>query len=536
MAWSAVLLALTSLPYALGVVLSTPEERFGGFVIGVEDSNSYLAKMRQGARGEWLFHLPYTSEEHTGALVYPFYLLLGKLARLMGLSFLTTYHLARWSCGLALLMAAYAFASHFTPWVAVRRTSLLLVAFSGGLGWFLLAWRRMDWLGSPPVDFILPEGFAFLAVYAFPHVALAQALLLVGLVAALKGLGGKGASWALLGGAVFLLSGLIVPFYVAIAYAVLGAYLLALWVRRGAPPVREARLGLMAALLPGFSLTYHLWVFSHNFAFRTWAAQNRVLSPHPLHYVLGYAPLGIPALGGLRWALTRRSEKGLFLASWVLTIPLLLYLPFNLQRRLAGGFQVALAVLASQGLIRYVLPSAVRTPWIRRLRRFPRYSVRGLWRFLLVTFVLMTTLTPLLLLAATSMEVARRPPLLFHSQAEFQAWGWLEENTSPHEVVLASYHTGNLIPAWAGNRVFLGHGSETLHSAYKRELVARFFQAETGDAFRQQLLCRYGIAYLYYGPHERILGDFDPGDSPYLEEVYRNREVTIYRVRGCATS
>ncbi|HHN93967.1 MAG TPA: hypothetical protein ENK17_04300, partial [Anaerolineae bacterium] len=43
---SAVILLLTSLPYLYGLLLSSPEAQFGGFVIGVEDGNSYLAKMR----------------------------------------------------------------------------------------------------------------------------------------------------------------------------------------------------------------------------------------------------------------------------------------------------------------------------------------------------------------------------------------------------------------------------------------------------------------------------------------------------------
>ncbi|MEJ2210927.1 MAG: hypothetical protein P8129_18070, partial [Anaerolineae bacterium] len=55
---------------------------FGGFVYNNEDGNSYIAKMRLGARGEWLFHLPYTPEEHEGALVYPFHLAQDQVERI----------------------------------------------------------------------------------------------------------------------------------------------------------------------------------------------------------------------------------------------------------------------------------------------------------------------------------------------------------------------------------------------------------------------------------------------------------------------
>ena len=57
--------------------------QFGGAVYNVEDVHSYLADMRQGWRGEWLFHNPYTPEDHPGSLIYLHYLLLGKVAGLM---------------------------------------------------------------------------------------------------------------------------------------------------------------------------------------------------------------------------------------------------------------------------------------------------------------------------------------------------------------------------------------------------------------------------------------------------------------------
>ena len=47
--WGAVLLVLSNLPTVLGAILSSPEAVFGGAVYNVEDTNSYIAKMRQGA-------------------------------------------------------------------------------------------------------------------------------------------------------------------------------------------------------------------------------------------------------------------------------------------------------------------------------------------------------------------------------------------------------------------------------------------------------------------------------------------------------
>ena len=80
--WIAVAVIVTSAPYLVGWLRSTPDRTFGGFAFAIEDGYSYLAKMKQGAEGSWLFRLPYTSEAHTPTIFYIFYLLLGKLSAL----------------------------------------------------------------------------------------------------------------------------------------------------------------------------------------------------------------------------------------------------------------------------------------------------------------------------------------------------------------------------------------------------------------------------------------------------------------------
>jgi hypothetical protein len=145
-AWAALALLLANVPLLLGWSLSTPEMSFGGAVYDVEDVYSYLANMRQGWRGEWLYHNLYTPEDHPGSLIYLHYLLLGKAAAWSGLSLEATYHLARVACGALLLFVVYGFVARLTPHRAVRRVAFLLAAFSGGLGWLLIVLGRGDWL------------------------------------------------------------------------------------------------------------------------------------------------------------------------------------------------------------------------------------------------------------------------------------------------------------------------------------------------------------------------------------------------------
>src|SRR5512137_1648682 len=180
--WIAVALFVTSVPYLVGWLRSTPDRVFGGFAFAIEDGYSYLSKMKQGADGLWLFQLPYTSEAHTPTIFYLFHLLLGKFSALTGLSTPLVYHLARLLFDAILLAVIYRFIALFTAWRPVRRIAFLLIVFSGGLGWLLILLGQINWLNSAPIDLISPEAYTFLILYGFPHLALARTLLLLGLI------------------------------------------------------------------------------------------------------------------------------------------------------------------------------------------------------------------------------------------------------------------------------------------------------------------------------------------------------------------
>ncbi len=62
------------------------------------------------------------------------------------------------------------------------------------------------------------------------------------------------------------------------------------------------------------------------------------------------------------------------------------------------------------------------------------------------------------------------------------------------------------------------------------EEAKTFFSPSATEEWRRALLARYNIDYLFYGPRERALVGFEPEKAGYLEKVYANSLVTIYRV------
>ena len=280
--WTAVALVVSNVPTLLGVALSTPAVQFGGTVYGVEDANSYLAKMRQGARGAWLFHIPYTAEAHPGTIIYIHYLLLGKVAALTGLSPEVVYQAARLACSALLLVAVYEFVARFTLSRAIRLVAFLLVAFSGGMGWLLTLLGRSQWLGSLPLDMISPESYVFLTLYAPPHIALATACLLWGLPRIRDGAAKHDPGPVLAGTVAYLVAALIGAFYLVPFVALLGVDWLVSTLRHRRPDWR-ALLSIVLSCLPaGAVIGYDYTYFVFDPVYRVWAAQNLVPSLHPL--------------------------------------------------------------------------------------------------------------------------------------------------------------------------------------------------------------------------------------------------------------
>lgn len=505
---SLAVLLFASLPILYAWSQADTDHVFTGFVYNTEDSNSYIAKMRLGARGAWLFYLVYTPEEHEGALVYTFYLLLGKIAAGLGLPFVLIYHLARALLGLGLLLTVYAFVARFTPDVVTRRVAWVLVAIGSGLGWLLTILGATHWLGNLPLDFWVPEAYAFLVLYSLPHLALAEALLLWAILWTLYAFENRELRWCLYAGLAAFFMAWILPFYAGVLAAALGAYLLALFIRRRRIPWQEASLTALTGLGALPPVVYSVWIFTTNDAFATWAAQNRILSPHPLHYLLGFALLLLPAVWGALQAIRQREEHWLLPVAWTLIVPLLLYIPFNLQRRMIAAVQVPLALLAAVGLL----------AWFRSKR------------LALVAYIAVASLSNLLLIAGSLGPIHQQTTPIYRPGAEVSALEWLGARAKPDERVLASFKTGNIVPVWTDLRVFAGHGPETLHNNKKKDDIHHFFQPETSDDWRQALLCDFGIDYVFYGPYERDLGDWHPDEAPYLITLYNEQGRTIYQV------
>jgi hypothetical protein len=283
-------------------------------------------------------------------------------------------------------------------------------------------------------------------------------------------------------------------------------------------------------LIPAPLYLYYLSVWRNNEVFRLWDAQaGTPAAPWP-HYLIAFGPLLL--LAGLFW--WKRPEKRpqfTILWVWILTAALLLYSPLNPQRRFIQGVHVPLAVLAAAGFVQVLLPRWQNGRFWQKLITHPRYETAKLRRFVIMIFLLGMSLSNIYLwLDVTRIAALEQPDLFFRPAAEAEAIDWLRENVDDTAVILGSYQTGNYVAAQAGQRVMLGHWAETVDFAGKETAVNQFFDGKTSDAWRQDMLVNFNVSYVWFGPREQALGDFDPETAVYLTKVYQNPTITIFYV------
>lgn len=512
--WSILIVGLTCLPYLYSYLVAPDDMQFTGLLSNPTDGNSYLAKMRQGAQGSWLFHLPYTSEDHDGAFIFTYYLFLGRLSAFLGLPLILTYHLGRVVNSFILLFVAYCFVSLFEFDRRSRRAAFLLIGLSSGLGWLAVPFNVFA------LDLWVPEAITFYSIFANPHFPLAVALMLLTFAFVLvpsqaesrdsQPSRGKETILAALSS---LLLGNVQPFCVITVYSVLSGYFVLRLLKERSLPWPEILRGVVAGIVTAPVIAYDYYVYTFNPVLHAWSEQNVTPSPSPWAYAIAYGFVLALAVGGMVLATRHRSKADLFLLSWVIVNGLLLYAPFSLQRRLVTGLHIPLCILAVMALFRYVLP------------RFS--TARG--TLILGALIVLTVPSNLIVLMASMAGATQQDSRLYLYRDEAEAMTWLEENTQPTDIVLASPEMGLFIPAWAGNRVLYGHPFETIKATEKRALVEAFFQAQT-ESTRRGIIESHDITYVFYGPRERALSRDRLETAPLLIEAYANPDVTIYGV------
>lgn len=502
---SAFVLTLASLPYLVCVWAAGSELTFSGLLMNPADGFAYLAKMRLGLAGDWLYRMPFTLEESQGAFMFSYYLALGHLARIVDLPLPLVFHLARVVNGFLMLWLSYQLIARVTEDIALRRLMWWIVAIGSGLGWLVMKFG----LGySYYYQIAIVSSGTFYALLNSVHTLLTMALMLMIFIAVLET--EKVPAWRMAVAALLsLLLGVLNPIIPLMVDMILGGALLAIWWRDRVFPTSRFIAVVVAGLCTAPLLIYMLLAIDADPSLRAFAAGNVNLTPSPVGLLLSYGLLWLLLIPGLRIAWQRRSDWDLLLIAWIVLMLPMAYFPYQLQLRFLTGWQIPLAILAALGL---------------------NHLVRSVWLRGLVVAVLASTSLYLLLhltLSRGSVSTALvHYPLTYLTAAESDVLRWLRENAPPKAAVLGSQRMGLLIPAFAGQRVVFGHVYETVDAPRKRQLVEDFFAARLDQ---QAMLMDLGIDYLVVQESNGTAQAVDVRSLP-LRLVHSAGDLSVYRV------
>lgn len=451
----AVGLGLGSLiPYIVLTVGHPPGRAFLGFIFQGDDAFTYLAKMREGAEGGWLWLNRYTTEPSPGAYYFTFWLAVGHVAALLHLPMLVMFHVIQVLGGILLVLAAWLFLRHFVADEPTRRFGLVFLCLGMGLGWV----QQIIWLafGSriDALDLRMPELSIFYSVLATPHFAWAAALEGIAIVLTLRAIERESLRLGLAAGAVWVAE---VSIHAQMVVLVGGAILVAMIYRR--PGLRGWLAAAIAMVLPAPYVLYSYWASLHVPEIMRWSAEWRNnLPPDAVGLLFALAPqLSLAALA-MPLVFRRRSREDVFLLAWLLLLAVILWLPnpaANLRRRFFDGIYLPLGVLAAMGMVQVLVPR-LRSERARHLLPFSWVAVSAVASAFLF-------LGPMVLGLVTPGGLDTVP------QGYFAGLQWLGEH--PDGVVLSTANTGLMVPAYTSDTVYVGQYSETLDANRKQEVA-----------------------------------------------------------------
>jgi len=529
------LLILTGLPYLYGYVSSPPDRQFMGLMLDVPDHGQYLSWW-QSFQSSVLVSNKLTPEPNEPFFFNLLWWVLAQISRWSGLGYASVYQAFRWIAGGSFLWAVYRLMAQLLPEVRRRRTAFLLIASSSGLGWVLIVLKYTLTQGELlfPLDVFIAEGNSFLCILAFPHFTLALTFITLIFEFVWRGWKEARTRHMIGAGVLSLLLGWTHTYDLLIIYGVMGVVALFVWLKNREFPWRLFWGGVIVCALSCSGAVYSVILTTIDPLWEKVLAQFAnagVYTPSPPHLVILFGfplILAVATWIGLAWK-KQWAEENLFVMGWFLAGAMLNYIPTDFQIHMLNSWQIPMMVLVTKGLHDFIVP-AIAQKFATRDIKFA--NVDRIQRLVGIIFILAVLPTNVYLWTWRFMELARHDYPYYLYRDDVTALGWLQENTSADDIVLSSLTVGQYVPALSGNTAFLAHWAQTVDFYDKQERVMRFFDGTTSEKERAETVQTFGIDYVFHGPAERALGDYDPATNPWLMLEFSTLKVDVYSVKS----
>ena len=548
-----IIVIITSLPHIFGYLNAKNKYYTAIQALNPHDPFVYYSYIQQAKDGHWLFKDLYTSEPQQRMIFNPLWLWVGLFGKIFSLSNVLAFQLSRIILILVFIVLAYLFISYFFENRQKRKVCLILLIFSSGLGaWMepLLRARipdllKIGYLYLPP-DIWVAESNTFLTLYNTPHfIASLSLIILIFSLMLLSFKNGK-IKYSIFAGVAALALFFFHPYHLPLIFLVLGIYILVIFIKNKRIIWQWIKYYLILLLFSLPAILYHFRMLDSDPLGRQRAIQNLCITP-PLWLVLaGYGFLIIFAPAGIYFLLKNKKldDKYIFIITWLIVQFLIIYFPINFQRRFIEGLHVPLVVLTTIGL------SSLYRCLQKKLPSKLSFFLNNKTLAVILFVILFCTSNLCILTSDLTLyyKFSRLPesPIfsIYPSKETMESIKWLKENTSENSIILANTPSLNeLVPAFSGRIVYIGHWGETLFLKEKLEKFSWFLTGEEDDIEKYKFLQKNRIDYLFWSKengytnylvdsNEKKLGfkKFIPEKKDYLERIFEKGKIAIYRV------
>lgn len=484
----------------------TPFNTFFSFAHNyVPDYYQYLSWMKDGADGKFLITSRYSPQDFSPPAggqdrhpVYLFWSMLGWLTGRLTANMAYGYTVARIILALAKMLTLYLFMARILKQSNQRRWAFFLALF-------LPPFYQLK-----PLSLILPNITSIdplQRIFFLPH---DSAALICLLLASLK--------FPKIRPAVilFLMSAVINPAMTLMFLLFWGVGVGITFLQK--PSLRKKLFlgGLAIALTSGPIIFYYQKLFQSTLPFSWFFSQQKSVQLTDFKgFLLLAGPALILAFFSLRDFWRQKSYLANLTLSWAI-LPFLLFpligkqLPLSQERLFEMSFFIPLAILSTQTIIKLS----------RKIN--PR----------LILLILIIFATPYFYLSVKNQaETFDRPFFnVYIPRPTLEAFAWLDKNTPDESVVVSSYYTANMIPAFAHNKVFFGHDFVTYQAKQRLLDLDYIYNPGSDPAKIREIFNLYQVKYLLFTP-ESLRFDSTNLDKLDTKLIFSNGENFIYQVR-----
>ncbi|MDD5039548.1 MAG: hypothetical protein PHY34_00170 [Patescibacteria group bacterium] len=486
------------------------------------DTNVFLSMIEQVKQGHAVFLNLYTGEAQSRIFINPLWLSVGLFAKAFDMPNLLALHIARSILIAVFIFVVYLFIAYVIRHQRWRVWVLILIVFSSGLGVFFNPFLfDPNNIEEHPTDIWVPESITFLTLYHTPHIIASLTLIVLVFLLMLLAFDTNRVSYSVAAGIANLFLTWFHPFNAPTIALTLAIFICVQCIRSRTVLWQYLKHGVVLALFTVPPVLYLYLISRADWVIRNWSAQNILNSPSIWMYLIGFGLL-LPLAAVGAWKLRGKpTSRHIFVLSWIAATMALVYFPVAFQRRMIEGFHIPLSILAFIGVASVVSV-------ISRKRGSDSMAPVIV---LIVLFVFLPLTNAQIVGQDIHLYQTKKALPYYLTEQEVEAMHWLRDHVGEREVIFSSYYMGNFIPAYSGRVVWVGHGPQTINLQEKFTASEWFWQDDTDSTGKKQFLNEQNIAYVFYGQKEKESGSYDPDTKAYLEAIFRNRDVSIYRVR-----